>query len=247
MHRQGTGSTVAGRRWLLCVQGTLVGALAMLAFGATTASADTGAPVATVQPIATGSPGVGKQLRADRGSWSTSATFTYQWLRCDAYYAACTDIPAATAATYTVVAADVGHVIGVRVTATNTVGSGIALSNGLGPVAARPPAPKHRPSIKGPAKVGRRLRATGDRWTRSPDTFTIRWLRCSASGDACVRIAGKRLRCASGSCVRVNVGTEWDYKPTKKDAGHRLRVRVTAWNGAGRASSISRPTRIVEG
>jgi hypothetical protein len=244
---QGTGSTVAGRRRLLVAQGALVGALAVLALGATTASADTAPPVATVQPIAIGSPGVGKQLRADRGNWSTSATFTYQWLRCDAYYAACTDIPAATAATYTVVAADVGHVLGVRVTATNTVGSGVALSNGLGPVAARPPASRHRPSIKGPAKVGRRVHATGDRWTHSPDTFTIRWLRCSAKGNECVRIAGKQLRCASGSCVRVNVGTEWDYKLTRKDVGHRLRVRVTAWNGAGHASSISKPTRVVEG
>ena len=236
---------MAGRSWLLRVQGTLVGSLAMLALGAPTASADTGAPVATVQPIATGSPGVGKQLRADRGSWSTSATFTYQWLRCDAYYAACVNIPAATAATYMVVAADVGHVLGVRVTATNTIGSGAALSNGLGPVAARPPAWKHSPSIKGPAKVGTRVHATGDRWTRSPDTFTIRWLRCSATGNECVRIAGKRPRCANGSCVRVNVGTEWDYRLTGKDVGHRLRVRVTAWNGAGHASSISKPTRIV--
>ena len=233
---------MAGRSCLLVVPVVLVAALAL---GATTASGDTGPPRSTVQPIASGSPGVGKQLVADSGSWSTTATFTYQWLRCDAYFVACTDIPGATAATYTVVAADVGHVLEARVTATNAAGSAVALSNGLGPVAAKPPGPRHRPSIKGPKKLGQRVYVVADRWTQSPDTFTIRWLRCSAKGNACVRITGKRLRCAGGSCLRVNTGTEWDYKVAEKDVGHRLRVRVAAWNGAGHATSTSKPTRIV--
>lgn len=230
---------------MLVVQVVLVAVLAVLALGATTASGDTGPPVSTVPPIASGSPGVGKQLTADRGSWSTTAMFTYQWLRCEPHFAACTDIPGASAATYTVVAADVGQVLEARVTATNAAGSAAAFSNGLGPVAAKRPGPMHRPSIKGPQKVGRRVYEAADRWTHSPDTFSIRWLRCSAKGNACVRITGKRMRCASGSCLRVNVGTEWDYKLTAKDVGHRLRVRVAAWNGAGHATSTSKSTRIV--
>lgn len=237
---------MARRSRLLVVPVALVGSLVVLALGTASASGDTGTPVATVLPIASGKPGVGKQLRTDRGIWSTSATFTYQWVRCDVHFAACTDIPHATAPTYTVVAADIGHVLVARVTATNAAGSAVALSNGLGPVAAKPPSSKRRPSIKGVTKVGRRVREAGDRWTHSPDTFTIRWLRCSARGNACVRIAGKRLRCAGGSCLRVDVGTEWDYKLTAKDAGHRLRVRVAASNGAGRATSTSRPARVVE-
>lgn len=181
------------------------------------------------------------------GSWSTSATLTYQWLRCDAYFANCTNIPGATGATYTVVAADVGHVLAAGVTATSSTGSAVALSNGLGPVAAGPPAPKHRPSIRGTKKLGQRVHETADEWTRSPDTFSNRWLRCSAEGDACIRITGKRLRCADASCVRVDVGTEWDYTLTKKDVGHRLRVRVSASNGAGRATATSPPTPVVRG
>lgn len=218
---------------------------ALLALGAATASGETGPPLSTVPPIATGPPGVGKQLSADSGSWSTSATLTYQWLRCDAYYAGCADIPGATRVEYTVVAADVGHVLGVRVTATNEAGSAVALSNGLGPVAAKPPGPTHRPSIKGTNKVGQRVYETADRWTHSPDRFTIRWLRCSAKGHACVRITGRRLRCAGGSCLRVDIGAEWDYRLTQKDVGHRLRVRVSAWNGAGHTVATSKPTRIV--
>jgi hypothetical protein len=32
----------------------------------------------------------------------------------------------------------------------------------------------------------------------------------------------------------------------KKDVGHRLRVRVAAWNGAGRTTSTSAPTAIIK-
>lgn len=237
---------MARRSRLLVVPVALAGVLAVLALGATAASGDTGPPVSLLPPDATGAAGVGKQLTTDSGSWSTSATFTYQWVRCDAYFSGCTDIPGATAATYVVAAADVHHVLAASVTATNAAGSAAALSNGLGPVAAEPPESTHRPSIKGSKKVGRRVYETADRWTQSPDTFINRWLRCSASGNACVRVTGKRLRCAAGSCIRVDVGTEWDYKLTDKDVGHRLRVRVTASNGAGRASTTSKLTRVIK-
>lgn len=227
------------------MQAGLVGVLAALAVGARTASGDTGPPVSTVAPIAYGSPGVGKQLTLDSGSWSVDASFTYQWLRCDAFAEDCTDIPGAVETTYTVAAADAGHVLEARVTATNASGSAAALSNPLGPVAGNPPGLKHKPSIKGPTKAGQRVYEAADRWTHSPDTFTIRWLRCSAMGRACVPITGKRLRCAGGSCLRVDVGTQWDYTLTQKDVGHRLRVRVGAGNGSGHASATSKTTRIV--
>ena len=160
-------------------------------------------------------------------------------------YAGCTNIPGATAATYVTVAADVGHVLGALVTATNAAGSASALSTGAGPVEAKPPAAEHEPRIKGAKKAGRRVYEAGDRWTRSPYGYAAQWLRCSPRGNACVRITGKRLRCRQGSCVQVDVGTQWDYLLASKDAGHRLRVRVTARNGAGRGTSTSAPTRIV--
>jgi hypothetical protein len=234
---------VVRRSWLLVVQVALVSAFT---HGATTASADTGPPVSTLSPSATGAPGPGKQLRTTSGSWGASATVTYQWLRCDAYFERCRKIPGATAATYTVVATDVGHVLAAGVTASNAAGTAVALSNGLGPVPAGPPASKHKPSITGTKRLGQRVHEASDRWTHSPDTFTNRWLRCSARGDGCVRITGQRLRCAAGSCLRVDVGSEWDYTLTAKDVGHRLRVRVSAANGAGRATAISSPTPIVK-
>lgn len=234
------------RRWLVAQVG-LAGILVALALGAAAARGNTGTPVSTVPPIAQGSPGVGKQLTTDSGSWSADATFAYQWLRCDAHFEGCAEIPGATAAIYSVVAADLGHVLAASVTATNGSGSAAALSNALGPATARPPALTHRPSIKGTKKAGARVYEAADRWTHAPDTFAIRWLRCSATGKACVRITGKRVRCASGSCRRVDVGKQWDYTVTARDVGHRLRVRVDAWNGAGHATSASRATRVVTG
>lgn len=223
----------------------LVGVLAALGLEAATSSGDTGPPVMTAAPMVSGSPGLGKTLTTDEGSWSTSTTFAYQWLRCDENYAGCTNISGAKATTYDTVADDVGHVLGTLVTATNAEGSATALSTGAGPIEAQPPATTHAPRVKGPQKVGRRVYETGDRWARSPYVFSAQWLRCSAEGKACVRIAGKRMRCWHGSCIRVSVGRQWDYLLTHKDAGHRIRVRVAASNGVGRTVSTSAPTRVI--
>ena len=237
---------MARRRRPVIGSAALVGVLALLALRATSASGDTpGPPVMTAAPVVSGPPALGKTLTTDSGTWSTSAAFTYQWLRCGATYDGCTNIPGATAATYVTVAADVGHVLGALVTATNAAGSASALSTGTGPIEAEPPATTHDPRIKGTKKVGQRVSESGDRWARSPYVFAVRWLRCSASGNACVRITGRRVRCWQGSCVRVGIGTQWDYLLTKKDAGHRLRVRVAASNGAGRGTATSAPTRII--
>lgn len=237
---------MARRSRLAIGSGALVGVLVVLGLGAASASGDTpGPPVMTAAPMVSGQPGLGKTLTTDDGSWNASATFTYQWLRCDESYAGCTNIPGATGTTYVTAAADVGHVLGTLVTATNVSGSATALSTGAGPVEAGAPATRHGPRIKGVTQVGRRLYETGDRWARSPYAFTARWLRCSAAGKACTRITGTRKRCWQGSCVRVAVGTQWDYLLTNKDAGHRIRVRVAAANGVGHAVSISAPTRLV--
>jgi hypothetical protein len=199
---------------------------------------------------------VGKTLEATSGSWSTSATFTYQWLRCAKGYAGCanlpgqvtfTAIPGATAAAYTPVAADVGHVLVAQVTATNAAGSTSILSSGDGPIEARPPGTKHRPWVGGTKKVGQRLYEAGTRWSRSPYKFWDQWLRCSVDGDSCTRIRYEQLQCHDGSCIRIEIGVGSDYELTRKDVGHRIRVRVTAWNGAGHTTSTSRPTRIIEG
>jgi hypothetical protein len=83
------------------------------------------APTNTVSPSITGKAFVGEQLVADAGKYGGGAvdSFAFQWRRCDASGANCTDISGATAQTYGVLKADVSHTLRVQVTAKNEFGS----------------------------------------------------------------------------------------------------------------------------
>jgi hypothetical protein len=67
-------------------------------------------------------------------------------------------------------------------------------------------------------------------WTQAPRRYTYRWLRCKAGGE---------------SCVAIRKATHAAYRLTKRDTGHRLRVRVTATNAAGKKTVTSALTRRV--
>jgi len=82
------------------------------------AAADS-ALASTVQPTLAGVAAVGQSLTVAGGAWSTRPrSVTYRWLRCNANARLCTEIPAATASTYTVSAADRGATLVATVTAT---------------------------------------------------------------------------------------------------------------------------------
>jgi hypothetical protein len=81
-------------------------------------------PTNTSPPTISGTAQVGSTLTASPGSWSGTEpiSYAYQWRRCDAGGAACSDV-GTNASTYAVTSADVGRTIRVVVTATNGVGS----------------------------------------------------------------------------------------------------------------------------
>ena len=85
-------------------------------------------PVDYRLPEVTGTPQVGETLTSDTGTWSTTASFTYQWQRCDETATSCTDIPGATSRTYTVDPADVDLVLRVETSAMNRFGTAVAKS-----------------------------------------------------------------------------------------------------------------------
>jgi hypothetical protein len=86
-------------------------------------------PVNTVLPKITGQAKQGSLLSATKGSWSGQPTkFAYQWEDCTTKGLACSAIKAATATTYRLRAADVGHTLRVYVRATNSAGTTSALS-----------------------------------------------------------------------------------------------------------------------
>jgi hypothetical protein len=82
-------------------------------------------PPNTQPPTITGSTVVGEKLTANPGTWTggSGVTFAYLWSRCDAAGAACADITTATQNTYTLVTADVGKTLRVKVTGTDASGS----------------------------------------------------------------------------------------------------------------------------
>jgi hypothetical protein len=80
------------------------------------------APTNSVLPAISGIAQVGQTLTAWEGVWSQAATFTYQW------EADGTPISGATSKSYVPVVGQIGEVITVVVTATNTAGNASAES-----------------------------------------------------------------------------------------------------------------------
>lgn len=96
------------------------------------------APSFTVDPVLSGTPTVGETLSVTNGTAGgiPAATFTRAWLRDG------DEIAGATGTTRVLTEDDIGAQISVRVTATNSAGSDVAVSNELGPVVAPEPDPE---------------------------------------------------------------------------------------------------------
>lgn len=99
--------------------------------------------------------------------------------------------------------------------------------------AAGPPKSVVRPSISGSAIVGNTLTAHNGAWNGTqPFMFSYQWTRCSSTGTGCVNIP--------------DAAQSQTYILTSDDAGHRLRVIVTAQNSAGTSSRNAALTAIVK-
>jgi hypothetical protein len=87
------------------------------------------------------------------------------------------------------------------------------------------------PLISGPARTGRSVATSNGTWSgTTPMTFAYQWLQCDSNGNNCTAIAG-----ATGA----------SYVIRSADAGHRLRVTVTATNSAGSTPATSAATAVV--
>lgn len=151
------------------------------------------------EPRVTGSRGVGRTLTADAGAWSPAPTrITYQWKRNGIR------IPDATAPVYTPTTADAGRYVSVAVTVRR---AGYVTTTRTSPRVGIPMHATTRPSVIGTPKVGRGLYAKVGSWTPRPTSYAYQWYRGST------RIAGA-------------TGKTYTLRPA--DAGHRVRVRVTA-------------------
>ena len=185
--------------------------------------------VPTGLPAITGTARVGDTLTASvteiaDADGLSGATFAYQWVSSDG--SADTDIAGATAASYTLTAADAGKAIKVRVTFTDDGGTGESLvSAATGTVAAANAAPTGLPAITGTARVGETLEASvsgiADADGLSGATFSYQWV--ANEGETDVDIAG---------------ATAASYTLSAAEAGKTVKVRMTFTDGRGTEESL---------
>lgn len=156
----------------------------------------------TAPPVVSGSTTVGQTLSATAGEWgSETPSIAYQWYRDGA------PISGATAATYTLAAADRDTKLVVRTTA--NLSGVIAYANSAavsvtGEVAI---ANTQAPTIAGDAIVGSALSASGGEWSVTEPALAYQWLR-----------DGTEIADATSS----------QYVVQTADVGRQLAVRVTA-------------------
>ena len=214
--------------------------------GATDATPDwqTVAPQALTAPSISGgaSPQTGQQLSATNGTWiGASASFTYQWSRCDSAGSSCVNIGGAILQNYAVLSADVGHTLRVVVTASNPAGSTASSpSTQTGVVTAattvNPPVNTVYPVITLPVgrtapDIGDTLSVSNGTWTGSfPITFTYQWKKCDSP---------------TGSCFTIPGATRNTFTVTSDLYGLTLRAEVTATNSAAAVAQNSESTKVV--
>jgi hypothetical protein len=164
-----------------------------------------------------GAPIVGQQLGAQTGIWQGvgSLLFGYGWYRCNSTGAHCKSIPGAIRNVYTLGARDSGRTIGLKLTASDSVGRAIAYASLVGPIAPEGAtlSPVTSPTVTGTARVGGELDVHNGQWTKTPRRYTYTWLRCNRNARLCEAITD-----AAGA----------SYRPVVADAGHTIVVEVTA-------------------
>ena len=182
---------------------------------------------ATGVPTVTGAAQVGEVLTADTSGIADAdglenATFSYQWIRNDGSTE--TDIQDATGSIYTLVDADEGQTIKVKVSFTDDAGNEETLtSTATGSVAARPnTSATGRPTISGTARVGDTLTA---------DTTGI------ADADGLTNVSYSYQWVAGGTDLGGATGST--YTLTASEQGQTIQVRVSFTDDAGNETTLT--------
>jgi hypothetical protein len=174
----------------------------------------------------------GGHLVGQTGAWSGSGAiaYAYQWYRCDTAGAHCSRIHRGTKLTYTPSARDVGHTLGLAVSATDSSGTATAYAGLIGPVAAlgAPVVSTGQPTLAGTPAQGQTLTVSPGGWNLTPTAVAYQWDRCNANSRLCSPIAG---------------ATASSYVPTAADLGSVLTVTVQASVGTATQVAFSTSTR----
>jgi hypothetical protein len=162
-------------------------------------------------------PTEGELVTVNPGSWSgfPYPTFSYQWFHADD-----TATPIATGSSYTILEADIGEDLIVKVVGTNDGGADTEYSNTVGPVVEAPEAPANvtPPVITGSPVYEATLTVTNTGgWLHSPTSYTYQWFKTTdgtvASGvpvvpadtDTSFTVPPEPMVPVIGSAAAVNV------------------------------------------
>jgi hypothetical protein len=190
-----------------------------------------GAPVNATAPGVTVTLRVGLTLTAGAGTWSPAATsYAYQWQR-SADRKTWTNITGATGASYVATSDVAGAYLQVRVTATNSYGTGSAATSAVvGPISAAP-YNVSVPVITGTPGRGALLQASVGTWSPAPTSYGYQW---------------QKLPSGSSTWVTVSGATTSSYTPALADENAKLRVQVTGTNAYGQLAALSAATAAVK-
>jgi sugar lactone lactonase YvrE len=86
------------------------------------------------------------------------------------------------------------------------------------------------PTVSGISAVGETLTSTTGAWSNDPIVYTYQWEDCDSSGASCTPVPG---------------ATSSTHVIASNEAGHTIRVVVTADNGGGPATATSAQTTLV--
>ena len=203
-----------------------------------------GIPVPTIEPTpkpvntpATGAPmiggtaQVGETLTASTSDIAdadglTNVSYSYQWVRNDG--SSDTDIENATGTTYTLVAADEGQTIKVKVSFTDDADNDERLTSAAtGEVEARPNRPATgRPMISGTAQVGETLTAStsdiADADGLTNVSYSYQWVRNDGSSD-----------------TDITDATDSSYTLVAADEGQTIEVEVSFTDDAANGETLT--------
>ena len=141
------------------------------------------------------------------------------------------DIPGATATSYTPPAGSAGKQVRVLVTGTNGDGSSQATSPASAVILANPPVNTVAPSLSGTAQDGVAMTAAKGTWTGvATITYTYQWQLSADGGLTWSDIAG---------------ATATTYTPPAGSAGKQVRVLVTGTNGDGNSQAASPASAVI--
>ena len=169
----------------------------------------------TATPTISGTAAVGKKLTAVPGTWTRGAKLTYQW------YASGTAIADATAASFTVTAAQLDKAMTVKVTGSLSGYATVSKTSAATAKAAKGTLTTATPKIAGTAKVGKKLTVTAGTWTGGTK-LTYQWY-------------------ASGTAIAKATAASFAVQPAQ--AGKTITVKVTgSKSGYTTASKTSKAT-----